>query len=181
VSLREDLDKPVSKFMSVSFAKVGADETVAGAAKAMQKAGTTEAIVVRGGEPVGIVTERDILYKVVAEGSHPSKVTVADVMSSPIETVEDTSKVLDAISKMSKMGLRRLGVTKQGKLVGLVTQRAMVSGTVHQEVALPELATPDKLRCPYCDEVMKDRTELSRHIDRVHLGFGLLEGVKNKW
>jgi CBS domain-containing protein len=181
VSLREDLDKPVSMFMSVDFAKVGADETVAGAAKLMQKAGTTEAIVVKGGEPVGIITERDILYKVVATGSHPSKVTVADVMSSPIETVEDTSKVMNAISKMSKMGLRRLGVTHEGKLVGLVTQRAMVSGAVREEVVLPELSPPGKLRCPYCDAVMKDGSELSRHIDQVHLGQGLLEGRISKW
>jgi CBS domain-containing protein len=176
VSLREDLEKPVSMFMSTDFVKVSADETVAGAAKEMQKAGSTEAIVVKGGEPVGIITERDILYKVVAAGSHPSKVTVADVMSSPVETVEVTSKVANAISRMSKMGLRRLGVTSNGKLVGLVTQRAMVSGAVHQEVALPELAPPGKLRCPYCDAVMKDGSELSRHIDHVHLGQGLLEG-----
>jgi len=181
VSLREDLDRPVSMFMSADFAKVGADETVAGAAKAMQKAGTTEAIVVRGGDPVGIITERDILYKVVAVGSHPSKVMVADVMSSPIETVEDTSKVMDAISKMTKMGLRRLGVTNKGKLVGLVTQKAIVSGAVRQEVALPELAPPGKIRCPYCDAVMKDGSELSRHIDRVHLGIGLLEGNHGNW
>jgi len=181
VSLREDLERPVSKFMSTNFTKVGADETVAGAAKAMQKAGTTEAIVVKGGSPVGIITERDILYKVVAEGSHPSKVTVADVMSSPIETVEENSRVADAISKMSKMGLRRLGVTNKGVLVGLVTQKAMMSGTVSQAVALPELAPPDKLHCPYCDAVMKDGSELSKHIDQVHLGFGLLEGVKSKW
>ncbi|HMD78960.1 MAG TPA: CBS domain-containing protein [Nitrososphaerales archaeon] len=181
MSLREDLDKPVSKFMSVSFAKIGADETVAGAAKAMQKAGTTEAIVVKGGAPVGIITERDIVYKVVAAGSHPSTVTVADVMSSPVETIDGDSKVMDAISKMSKMGLRRLGVTSKGKLVGMVTQKAMVSGTVHQGVALPELAPPDKVRCPYCEAVMKDGSELSRHIDHVHLGLGLLEGDKGQW
>jgi len=102
-------------------------------------------------------------------------------MSSPIETVEETSKVLDAISKMSKMGFRRLGVTRKGILVGIVTQKAKMSGTVGQAVALPELTPPDKLHCPYCDAVMKDGSELSRHIDQVHLGFGLLEGVKSKW
>lgn len=181
MGLKDDLEAPVSKFMSVTFAKVAADETVAAAARVMQMSGSTEAVVVKGGEPIGIITERDILYKVVAAGSHPSKVTVADAMSSPVETVEDSAKVQEAISKMSKMGLRRLGVTKNGRLVGLVTQRAMVSGTVHQSVALPELAPPDQFRCPYCDAVMKDRNELSRHIDQVHLGLGLLEGDTSKW
>jgi CBS domain-containing protein len=181
MGLREDLEAPVSKFTSPTFAKVSANDSVSDAAKVMQRSGSTEAVVVKDGEPIGIVTERDILYKVVAAGSNPSKVTVSDVMSFPVESIEDTSKVQDAISKMSKLGLRRLGVTRKGKLVGMVTQKAMVSGTVHQEVVLPELAPPDKFRCPYCDAVMKDRNELSRHIDQVHLGLGLLEGDTSKW
>ena len=181
MGLRESLDEPVSGYMSDTFAQVGPEDSVANAAKAMQKSGSTEAVVVKAGEPIGIVTERDILYKVVASGSDPSRVKVREVMSSPVETIEESSKVLDAISKMSKLGLRRLGVTKEGKLVGLVTQKAMVSGPLHQHVALPELATPNQLSCPYCDASMKDRDELSRHIDQVHLGLGLLEGNRSKW
>jgi CBS domain-containing protein len=181
MGLRDHLEEPVSKFMSASFVKVEGEKSVADAAKLMKESGSTEALVVKGGEPIGIVTERDILYKVVAVGSQPSKVTVGEVMSSPVETIEDTLRVQDAIVKMSKMGLRRLGVTKKGKLVGLVTQKAIVLGTVRQEVVLPELAQPDNLHCPYCDAVMKDKNELSRHIDQVHLGLGLLEGDTSKW
>jgi CBS domain-containing protein len=181
MGLRESLDEPVSKYASTAFAQVGLDDSVTAAAKAMQKSGSTEALVAKQGAPVGIVTERDILYKVVAAGSDPSRTKVKDVMSSPVQTVEAGSKVSEAIAKMSKLGLRRLGVTKEGKLVGLVTQRALVSGSLRTSVGLPELAVPGEVRCPYCDAVMKDRTELSKHIDQVHLGLGLLEGDSSKW
>lgn len=181
MGLKESLDEPVSRYMSDDFAQVSPDQTVTEAARSMKKSGSTEAIVVRGSAPVGIVTERDILYKVVAAGLDPSKSKVQEVMSSPVATVESDSKVLDAIAKMSKLGLRRLGVTRNGSLVGLVTQKAMVSGSVHQSVGLPELAAPGQIRCPYCDAVMKDRGELSKHIDQVHLGLGLLEGDTSKW
>ncbi len=181
MSLKESLDEPVSRYMSDSFAQVGPDDTVTEAAKSMRKSGSTEAIVVRGGSPIGIVTERDILYKVVASGLDPSSSKVKDVMSSPVATVESDAKVMEAIAKMSKLGLRRLGVTRKGTLVGLVTQKAMVSGSVHQSIGLPELAVPGQFRCPYCDAVMKDRAELSKHIDQVHLGLGLLEGDTSKW
>jgi CBS domain-containing protein len=181
MSLRESLDRPVSEYMSEHFAKVESEDTVAAASKAMQKSGSTEAIVVKDGNPLGIVTERDILYKVVAVGSDPSKVKVREVMSSPVQTIEESSKVMDAISQMSRSGLRRLGVTRNGKLVGLVTQKAMVSGSTHLNVPLPELAVPGQLSCPYCGASMKSKEELSKHIDQVHLGLGLLEGDTTKW
>ena len=100
--------------MTPSYVQVSADETVTQAAKEMKKSGATEAIVVRDGIPLGIVTERDILYKVVAAGTNPSTMRVKDIMTSPIETVEESAKVGEAIAKMSKLGVRRLGVTRNG-------------------------------------------------------------------
>ena len=181
MDLRQSLDQPVSDYMSTSFVKVSYDDPVTDAARVMQKAGATEAVVMRDDDPIGIVTERDILYKVVAAGLDPSATRVRDVMSAPVATVDSAAKVADAIAKMSKLGIRRLGVTRKGKLVGLVTQKAMVSGGLEQNVALPELASPDALVCPYCGATMDDRDELSRHIDHAHLGLGLLEGDLSKW
>ena len=181
MDLRKSLDRPVSDYMSTSFARVSFDDPVTDAARVMQKAGATEAVVMRDDDPIGIVTERDILYKVVAVGLDPSATKVRDVMSAPVAAVDSAAKVFDAIAKMSKLGVRRLGVTRKGKLVGLVTQKAMVSGGLEQHVVLPELASPKAIACPYCGATMGDRDELSRHIDRVHLGLGLLEGDLSKW
>jgi CBS domain-containing protein len=181
MGLRESLNDPVSSYASSTFAKVAESDSVAKAAKTMQGAGVTEALVVAGGRPIGIVTERDILYKVVAAGSDPSSATVGEVMSSPVESVDEGSKVGEALEKMTKLGVRRLAVTRKGALVGIITQKAVVSGDLDRGLPLPELASPHKIACPYCDEEMNSREELSKHIDRVHLGLGLLEGDRTKW
>lgn len=181
MGLKESLDEPVSNYMSIDYAVVPENETVHLAAVAMQKSGSTEAIVMKDGRPAGIVTERDILYKVVAPGLEPNEVKVGTIMSAPVETVEESAKVEEAISKMSKLGLRRLAVTRKGQLVGLITQKAVVSGPVGQHIPLPELARPKTLTCPYCGASMNSKEELSKHIDQVHLGMGLLEGDRSKW
>ena len=182
MSLRDALKHPVSTYASTSFVQVSVTDSVAEAARTMQKADATEAVVVTGSVPQGIITERDILYKVVAVGSNPSAVKVRDVMSSPVYSVDETSSVGEAIAKMSKLGIRRLGVTRNGKLVGIITQKAMITGRADQNVPLPELARPEGFACPYCNAVMKSKEELSRHIDRDHIGgLGLLQGNNSRW
>jgi len=168
--------------MSSSFAQVSATDSVAQAARTMQKAGETEAVVVNNSVPMGIVTERDILYKVVAAGSNPAQVKVREIMSSPVETIDEFSEVGEAIAKMSRLGIRRLGVTSKGKIVAIVTQKAMVTSNVRQNVPLPELAPPSGFACPYCGAEVKTKEDLSKHIDDAHMGGrGLLQGDFSKW
>ena len=181
MSLGESLEEPVSRFMSQKFTQVDSDENIYHAAQVMRDNETTEAVVVEHDAPLGILTERDILYKVVASGLYPRVVKAKDVMSAPLETVEYTTTVASAIQKMSTLGIRRLGVTQDGRIVGMITQKAIVSGGSGQ-VPLPELATPNSFTCPYCNAVVKTGEELSRHIDRTHIGgAGLLEGNTSKW
>ncbi len=181
MTLRDSLEEPVSHYMSRRFTQVGADESIYHAARLMQENGATEAVVVEHETPVGIITERDILYKVVAAGLYPQHVKTRDVMSAPLESIEATSKAADAISRMSKLGIRRLGVTQDGRIVGLVTQMAVISGDAGK-VGLPGLAVPDAFTCPYCNAVVRSREQLSKHIDRTHMGgVGLLEGDSTKW
>jgi signal-transduction protein with cAMP-binding, CBS, and nucleotidyltransferase domain len=182
VSLRESLDDAVSKYASSSFVTVSASDSVAHAARIMQEAGATEAIVVKDSVPEGIVTERDILYKVVATGENPSLAKVRDIMSTPVQTIDEGSKVGEAIARMSKLGMRRLAVTRGGKIIGMITQKAMVTGSVETSIPLPELAPPSVLACPYCNAIVKTREELSKHIDQSHMGgLGLLQGDFSKW
>ena len=182
MNLQESLGRPVLEYASASFARVEAGDSVSQAARVMKKEGATEAIVVRDATPIGIITERDILYKVVAAGENPSTTKVHDVMSSPVETIDEGAKVSDAIAKMSKLGLRRLGVTKKGSIVGMITQKAVVTGNVEQNFTLPELATPSGFVCPYCSAGLKTKEDLSKHIDHVHAGgMGLLQGDVTKW
>jgi CBS domain-containing protein len=181
VEFRKSLDRRVSEYTMTDFVKVSVKQSVAEAAAGMRDAGTAEAVVADGERLVGLVTERDILYKVVARGLDPKDTLVGTVMSAPVETIEETAKAGEAIVKMSRVGVSRLGVMKNGKFVGLVTQMSLTSGRVRRRVPLPELTEPGGLKCPYCGALEKDGRELSKHIDQDHLGLGLLEGNLSKW
>jgi len=181
VEFRKGLDRRVSEYTLKDFAEVSVKQSVAEAAAAMREAGTTEAVVMEGKRLVGLVTERDILYKVVAKALDPKDTLIGTVMSAPVETIEETSKAGEAIAKMSRVGVSRLGVMKNGKFVGLVTQMSLTSGRLRRRVLLPELTEPGGLKCPYCGAFERDGKELSKHIDQDHLGLGLLEGNLSKW
>ena len=168
----EALDGPIDEYVSKTFLKVTADEPVSNAARKMQMLGSTEAVVVRAGTPIGILTERDILYDVVGAGLDPTSTKAVDVMSSPLETVEYGSRARDALGKMIDLGVRRLGVVRSGKLVGLLVQKSALAVFIHEHVPLAELATPGQLRCPYCGKESKDGKSLARHIAADHIGTG---------
>src|SRR5207244_5918754 len=78
-------------------------------------------------EPVGIITERDIVRRVMAENKGPFKVTVRSVMSSPLVTINPESSVKDAITLMRSKQIRRLPeVDELGQIVGIVTLKCGV-------------------------------------------------------
>jgi CBS domain-containing protein len=180
MDLKAELEKSVGSFMVKNLLTVDESETATRAAKSMTENRVGALVATRRGEPVGVVTERDVLNKVVAAEKDPSKTRVSSIMSSPIRTIDQGATAADAIALMAKLGIRRLGVTRSGKIVGLVSQRSIVSSGTGDQVLLPELEVPEGLRCPYCLETMRDPKELSRHIDLVHIGKGLLEGDVRK-
>jgi CBS domain-containing protein len=80
----------------------------------------------RQGKPVGIVTERDIVTRLVAEGKAPKAVIAKEIMSSPLRMVEPDMNLIDALRLMDKLNVRRLGVIYKGDLVGLITDRDII-------------------------------------------------------
>jgi len=75
------------------------------------------------GHPVGIVTERDIVLRVVADGKSAKNTTAKEVMSSPLRLVNAETKIVDAMRLMDKMNIRRLGVSYKDNLVGIISDR----------------------------------------------------------
>lgn len=72
--------------------------------------------------PVGLVTDRDIVVEVVAEGLDPQAISVTDVMTRKIETVTETTSVWDAVRRMRACGVRRMPVVNEhGALQGIFT------------------------------------------------------------
>ncbi len=92
------------------------------AAKLMRDRGVGSVFVTQNGEPVGIVTERDMLYKVVAEDLPVGHVLLRKIMSSPLVIVSEDTTVSKALEMMTKGGFRRLLVAKNGKAAGIITQ-----------------------------------------------------------
>lgn len=97
------------------------DKSIVEAAKLMKAGGRGSIVVVERKRPIAIVTERDFLKKVVAEGRSPKTVTVRDVMSSPLVTVSPATSLRDAGALMTTKKIRRLPVVESNKLVGIIT------------------------------------------------------------
>jgi len=85
-------------------------------------------------KPVGIITESDILKKVVAKNLLPSNIFVRDIMSTPIIVTDPYISVEDAMKTMVKCNIRRLPVIENGKLIGIITEKdiSRISPILHE-------------------------------------------------
>ncbi len=86
-------------------------------------------IIVTGkdGKPIGIITERDLVTRILAKNIKPESVRAKDVMTSPLITIEPDETINEAARKMNRLNIRRLGVTYKGQLVGLISSKDILS------------------------------------------------------
>lgn len=95
--------------------------TVALAARVMKERARGSLIVVDNGKPVGIITERDLVRRVIAENRSSSATKIGDIMSEPLISIGPEATVSSAANVMYKNGVRRLPVIEGGRLLGIVT------------------------------------------------------------
>jgi len=125
-----DTEIPVRDIMARPVITVDSEASVMTAADKMFSANVGGLIVVKGDQPTGIITERDIVGKVVAKAANPAEAKVNDVMSSPLITVPPEISLSEAAMKMLKSGVKRLPVISgEGSLVGVITDTDLVSGS----------------------------------------------------
>ena len=105
------------------------------AIKLMVEKNISALVVTRGGEPVGMITDRDILRKCCLAASC-MKVKVGEIMSKPLVTVDCNTPINKATEIMTEKNIRRLLVTEEGKIVGVVTQKDLMRGTLFAFQAL---------------------------------------------
>ncbi len=117
----------VREAMSSPVVTVWENDSAADAAGVMKDHGIG-AIIAHGGEsqPVGIVTERDLVYRVIAEGKSPSEIKVKEVMSSPLMTVDPEASLEEAMSMMNMNNISRLGVVYRGSLEGVISDKDII-------------------------------------------------------
>jgi CBS domain-containing protein len=113
--------KSVQEVMTASPRSVSAGDSVVEAARLMRDEDIGSLPVIDDGHVVGIVTDRDIAIRVVAESADPSSITVRDVASRSTVTAAPTQDLDEALQLMARHQLRRLPVLEEdGRLVGIL-------------------------------------------------------------
>jgi len=125
----------ISKIMIKKVITCNANDTLQSAAKIMHNKKIGCLIVIKGKNPVGIVTERDITCKGVANNLD-SKTRVEKIMASPLKSISPDSDIYYADAVMEKNHFKRLTVMRGKQLVGIVTQSNLIKFFVKQRRAL---------------------------------------------
>jgi len=119
-------DIPAGTIARRNLVDVDENSSVLEAVRRMVEESRGSVMVTKGGVRVGIMTERDLLRKVLARGLDPSETLVKDVMSSHPVTIGQERPLREAIDLMNRKGVRRMLVTDNGKIVGIFTLRDII-------------------------------------------------------
>jgi len=99
------------------------DATITECAQLMVKHDVGSLLVVENGKLVGILTEGDLTYRVIARSLSPDEVKVRDVMTSDVVTIPPHYDIYDALMHMNKFEIRHAPVLHEGSLVGFLTHK----------------------------------------------------------
>ncbi|GIU71869.1 MAG: hypothetical protein KatS3mg003_1348 [Candidatus Nitrosocaldaceae archaeon] len=103
------------------------------AANIMKERGRGSLVVLDNRKPVGIITERDIVRRVVAEARDVNETKVKDAMSTPLITIGPEATVEAAAKVMYENGIRRLPVVENDNLVGIITSTDFVKAMIKEK------------------------------------------------
>lgn len=135
----------VSKICNRSAVVANGDETILAAARRMARLSVGTLVVTDpqgGNHPVGIVTDRDITVRCVAEQLAPDTTPVAAIMSVPVRTVREDTPIETALSLMASGGTRRLAVTnEEEELVGVLALDDVIELLVEEAETIGRLLT----------------------------------------
>jgi CBS domain-containing protein len=181
-SISELLKKPASDFVEKEALMMDSGTVVREAASAMKATGAESVIVTSDGRPVGMVTERDLCYRVLAMGLDPSKVRLEEVMTKPLITMAKDRTLGEALRLMAERGTRRVVLVEpDGSVHGIVTRWGFTGERVHTALPLPVSHSGGGLVCPFCASSVESPEALSKHIDTVHIGAELSGGRPKFW
>jgi CBS domain-containing protein len=114
----------------------------------------------KDGKPLGIITERDLVIRVLANNMKPEKIKAKDVMTSPLATIDPNASISDAARRMSRLDIRRLGVLYRGDLIGLISSKDILGvmpellETIQEKTKIESAEGPTETEEPlsgYCD------------------------------
>ena len=129
----------VRDVMTKNIKTVKPDDTVHSAVQKMNKFDIGSVIVVSSGRPVGIITETNVMRRIVEPRMDPATVWSKDIMSSPLTTIDENAAVEEAAKLMAEKKINRVPVMKGDKLVGLISSTDIVRASPTQLGILDEL------------------------------------------
>lgn len=112
---------PLGDGMNKEVTLIHPDKSVKYAGQILKAVGIGCIIVVDDGGPVGILTERDIVQKVVADGLKPEETKVRDIMSRNLITLKKQNTVEEAVDLMDRNHIKKIPIAEDGQIVGIVT------------------------------------------------------------
>jgi len=116
----------VRNVMSRKVTIMNPDVTIKEAAKLMSEKRIGSIIILKKGGIAGIVTERDIIKKVVSRGLNPEKIRIQDIMTKDVITIGSRERIDQACKIMDKYHIKKLPVVDNGELVGIITTTDIV-------------------------------------------------------
>jgi CBS domain-containing protein len=126
--------KSVREAMTASVSSVSPSQSLADAADVMKREDVGSVPVVEEGRLAGIVTDRDIVTRAVAEQKNPQAVRVEEIASHDLVTVEPDQDLEEALALMARHKIRRLPVLEGGRLVGMLAQADVALEAKEKEV-----------------------------------------------
>ncbi len=127
-------DIKVSDIMRRDVVTCNIEDSLDIVSKKMSEKNIGSIIVMENNKPIGIITERDICYKAVAQNLKPSDVKAGDIMSSPLISIKPLDSIYEAIRIMKEKNIRRLPVIENDELKGIITERDILT-------LIPEMLT----------------------------------------
>jgi CBS domain-containing protein len=136
--------KTVQDAMTADPVTISRSNSVVDAAKLMESADVGSVPVVDGGTPVGILTDRDITIRVVAQGRDPNSTQVGEIATDQPYYVEPGQDLDEALELMAYRKVRRLPVVEDGMLVGMLAQADVVHEVKEKKAAhvIEEISQP---------------------------------------
>jgi len=117
------------------------------------------------GQPVGIITERDLVIRVLAKNLKPDAVKAKEIMTSPLVTIEPEATISEAARRMSRLNIRRLGVIYKGNLMGVVSSKDIL-GVMPELIEIIQERTRIEGAAAAEETTEAEETPLSGYCDR---------------
>lgn len=134
----------VKDLMSTNVNVFENESTVDQVVQAMSNCDVDYVIVVQSKKPTGIITERDVIVRMLTQGLDPSVVIARAIYTNPLVTIEETETVEEAAKLMKEWNIKHLPVTREGRIAGMLNYLDIAFNVPELLPTMKELYQPSK-------------------------------------